>query len=371
MSTEEITVKINIIDIIRILSTFFVFNLHVAEQSNQLVPIWSYSRFTIIFKTPAWAAVWIFFILSGYTNALGFTNGKYELNFKGITEFYKKRILKTYIPTMCFFVAMTILVQPQFIVNNSVSVWFRLMLCTYNGDPGGNGIGSTWFVFSLMWLYMLMPIIYYVIKKLSRIVSPTVLIFVTIFAGAVLRMMMLSSGADWYTSVYTPFYMNLDLFCVGVIMTQINNKLVNTKVNRDVIIVSLSIVILFSNMYLYYIGCGWSYALYRYLYPSVYCILICIVLYNYRNLKIICYNNQKKLKKVTIYITNFFARISFEFYLFHSIIMSRIVTVFKCEKNPILNYYKLLLYVGVVTLIFAYGFSRVFRVNNNTAQHEK
>lgn len=90
---KEIT--FDIIDFLKCVSAFMVFFLHVTIFSgvqfagNQFLQY--YPKF-FFFYTPAWAGVWIFFLVSGFLAGIGFLNRRYLLEKSSILTYYKKKL---------------------------------------------------------------------------------------------------------------------------------------------------------------------------------------------------------------------------------------------------------------------------------------
>ena len=83
------------INLLRVMATLMVFFLHACLFngkdfiSGQM--FFDYP-FSFVFKTPAWAGCWIFFIISGYLAGLGYRNKRYELTVQDSIKYYKKKI---------------------------------------------------------------------------------------------------------------------------------------------------------------------------------------------------------------------------------------------------------------------------------------
>jgi len=130
-----------------------VFFLHASLFDGKNFPagiVFKEYPFAFIFKIPAWAGCWIFFVLSGYLAAKGFVSNHYNLGLRGILYWYKMKIKKIYIPTLIFIVGVSILSYPEFLIKNNIELLYYFLSCTYYGAPGVDGIGVTWFVFTLM-----------------------------------------------------------------------------------------------------------------------------------------------------------------------------------------------------------------------------
>lgn len=69
---------------LRSLAVLCVFLLHVSLFTYRLGFV--YDKYTWPIKTPAWSAVWILFIVSGYFIGKGFYQQKYTYNMSAINE---------------------------------------------------------------------------------------------------------------------------------------------------------------------------------------------------------------------------------------------------------------------------------------------
>lgn len=146
---------INTIRVIAVLMVYFLHSLLFMGKDFPMSQILEQYPITFLLFTPAWAGCWIFFLISGYLAGVNFVNGKYALNRDGICKYYKRKIGKVYIPTILFIGFAVVMVEPSFF--SYENVWLKLITCTYYGEPGFYGVGATWFVFTLMWLYLLAP----------------------------------------------------------------------------------------------------------------------------------------------------------------------------------------------------------------------
>ncbi len=368
------------IDFLRILATLIVFMLHTTIFTTHYVDLWG-SKWpaVFIFKTPAWAGVWIFFILSGYLIGKGWVNQSYKLTIKGASNFYLKRITKVLIPTWFFIFLCCVLVFPEFVLENP-TVIVRFLTLTYNGNPGVDGVGATWYIFSIMQLYLIAPIIYFLLEKINK-KSSNLLIIVLVFiviAGMLYRVMLFKIGADWSSLVYTPSFSNLDLFTSGFILSYItNNKTKITFANQltEIIIHKIKLSRLKSGsvillMALIIINC-WLYFtdqifIYQYILPSVYIFIVCFYLFVFEY----CHSILGRSKFAAIDVIkfgasnlmHFLSNISFEFYLFHSLVLNRIIRAFTII-SPIAFHVKVLIYAAIFTVILAYGYSKIIKRN--------
>lgn len=267
---------VNVIDFLKIVAALCVFVLHVSIFTNQIS-----DNSTIFangymknFSTPAWGGVWIFFFVSGFTLATGFPI-KYGYTSDKLKEYYLRRMQKIWLPTVVFNLVLCLFSYPDFIPNNP-AVLLEWLVCSFNGNPGVDGVGATWFVFTIMWLYVFFPLMNFIADKVSKCGNKTVvfLLVLTVLMGLAFRMTGKIMGWDWYSFVYTPPYANFDLFFCGVLVKHIKAR---RKSCNSVKIASVALLILFISFN------SWTYDLwfYPYLYPSIYIFILSLVVYTW------------------------------------------------------------------------------------------
>ena len=326
-----------------------VFFLHTSIFTNSKGILFD-NKFVKLFQTPAWAGVWMFFILSGYLTGKSFCDKRYSYTFEGLCMFYKVKFKKIIIPTFSFIFICCVLVYPSFIKNNPMFL-IKILTFTYNGGPGVDGIGATWYIFTLVQLYFIAPLLCFICEKLSKNIwwlgSSLILI---IIMGLGYRLFCYRYGIDWYQFVYTPVYANFDLFFGGILCSFVSKKVFFTCKSE---IKKISLVILFCFIFINILTYG-MFFVYQYIYPSVYLLCLIFVFLSYSD-EMLPYKNNNWFE----FIINKFAGLSFEFYLFHSLILYVILPAFDVGNIYILHF-KLLLIGGFLTLICSYGFHRIF-----------
>lgn len=293
------------IDCLRIIALFMVVTLHwliFAKPHMRDDALW-----VGLFYTPAWAGVWIFFLIGGYLAGKSFVSGRYELTILGIKKYYVRRFVRLAPSYYLFCFLCIIFFNPTF----PFSFWqtcLEILTFTYNGIPGVIGIGATWYISTTMQLYILAPLFISILLILKKYIN-IVFIFL-IFLGSLLRIISYLFSIDFYT-IYTSFYGNIDIFLCGICINFINIK---QKINKLYIHISASILIC-TNMILYFIESYLSMFIYQYILPTIYILIFSIIIYNAKNSN----------KKNTININNLFYKyinkisyISLGIYLWHS-----------------------------------------------------
>lgn len=170
-----------------------------------------------------------------------------------------------------------VLIQPDFL-NNNPDFLFKVLTFTYNGNPGFDGPGATWYVSTLLQLYLVAPfvcrVLHILFKNINEVrrqhIIALLLIFSCVALGLLSRYFSWKRGVDWYSQVYVPFYMNLDLYISGILLNYILplEKSENSKALIKKICVYLFLLgfILF-NIWIYYRE---NYFVYQYILPSLY-----------------------------------------------------------------------------------------------------
>lgn len=358
--------QVDPINIYRIIAVVCVFFLHTSIFSGQLG--FAYSEENWFLQTPAWAAVWLFYLLSGYLIGKGFISGRYKENgqytLKSVLNFYINRFLKVGLPTWIFSFLAIILQDPAFGVNNK-AVFFKILTFRYYNAPSSTIIGATWYVSTLMWLYLFAPFFAFLIEKVFGLLTKrkyqnlyvSMLFFTILLLGLLLRIYCYKRGFDWSSRVYVPFYCNLDIYICGMLIncfSSIKNKKVVNIMSCTAFFFLVMTVIL--NSRIYYLGAYDTcyMILYQYVFPSVYIMIGAFYLYCFGNNKQYDYEklSVKMLVRNPLRIIDWLSSISFEFYLMHSLVLNCIY-LYISAASPLYLHLKLLASAFVVTVILA------------------
>ncbi len=359
--------SVDALNMLRVIATFCVFILHTLSASGMLLNLYYIImdwKWVAIFNTPAWAGVWILFILGGYLAGKSFATGRYSYTLKDTGRYYLTRIKKTYIPTMVFIFVFSIFKNPSWLINNP-KVLLQMLLLTYNGKPGLSGEGHLWFVFPMMMLYIIVPLASYIMEKLSKKVPSFVFIVLAVViavAGLTYRLLAAEYGLDWYSHVYTSAYGNLDLFLAGLVFSFFtrNRKEGNKKLRISAkIIASIAILSMIEiNCHIALLGKNF---VYKNIFPTIY-VVICLFYFfafDYEREKKNALPTLSNIRKNPLRIIDWFSGISLYFYIFHALVYNQYKMIM-VEKN----FFYLILYllfVLVMSTILGYGFSRIFR----------
>ena len=199
-------------NILRAVAILCVFGLHAvilskAARPGTILPAFLY--------TPAWLSMWMLFALSGFLLGKRFYCHQYE-GAKGSWNFICRRF-KRLAPSYFFFLLIVLLFHnPLFFISNGWLLDLRLISFTYNGIPGIDGVGATWFVSTIMQLYVMLPFFYhFLLKKIS--VRYTLWVWgAIVLLGLGVRLV--STNLDWYVWTYTFSVANLDIFLAPFVL---------------------------------------------------------------------------------------------------------------------------------------------------------
>lgn len=205
------------INLYRCVAVLLVFSLHACILNGKAFTcpdMLKESSLAFLFWTPAWGGVYFFWLLSGYLAGKGYVDGRYGTSLSETWRYYKKKLMNVYVPTMCFNVAVGVASFPDFFPQNWIALR-QMLTFTYNGAPGVNGIGATWFVFTLMWFYLFTPLFCRAAIKIGSKRKIGCLLFLMMMGEAVYRLYAGYHRLDWYTMVYTTPLANIDMFFCG------------------------------------------------------------------------------------------------------------------------------------------------------------
>lgn len=338
------------LNLLRVVACLMVFMLHTSIFTELKGPLFT-NQFVKLLRTPAWGGVFIFMITSGYLAGNSFCHKKYIYSLESIYDYYEKKFFRVIVPTFSFIFLCCVLCYPTFVKDNPIFL-SKILTFSYNGIPGMNGIGACWYVFTLVPLYLLAPLFCYISEKISNKGNLIFYFFpIIVFLGFFYRYYCFKHGIDWYSNIYTPFYANIDLFWGGILINYIRKKIPNAVNLID--IKKISLFVLFLSIFINILTYDNTY-LYQIVYPTIY-LLLCGFTFMAFSDESIPHNNANIFE----FVINKFAELSFEFYLFHSLVLSIILPAFN-YKNLFYLHIKLLFIGGLISLILSYGFHRIF-----------
>lgn len=331
--------KVDMLNILRVIAFLMVFFLH----SKIFIPVnWNenFNNAWIIY-TPAWAGVWIFFILSGYGIGSGFVNKKYQVSCDGILKYYCKRIMSIVPLYWLYLLVVIVFVRPDIIIPSQQNIVYllKLFLFNYQEEFYSTEFGLAWYMTTLMRLYLIAPLIYYVINRFLKtkkriIISGIALISIGIVARCLVGYHIAKTGVgDWSPNIYKPFYFNLDIFGIGILLSFLKKKV---EANKNKLFDKLSflkpvpfilfIMLVLSNSYIYYAssynGKNLMY-IYEYIFPTVYIIISSLYIYTYDINRTFEYSKLSKddLHHNKLRIFDYFKYVQGEMYFFHSTVL--------------------------------------------------
>lgn len=360
----ERKIRPDAINCLRVLAALMVFLFHTSLFMNDPGELNDHGVWTILVRPSAWAGVWIFFLLSGYLCGRGFLTGRYPLTWRGVGAFYLRRIRKVWFPTLCFILLCLVLIYPTYLSENPGLIW-KFLLCTYRGIPGVNGIGATWFIFTLMWLYFVSPLVALGVKALAR--KPgllTAAFFALVLLGCGYRFLADRMGWDWAQHVYGSPYGNFDLFACGMLLNAIVAQSKARQVQPGTLVkclglLAVAFVFLFGG-YCNYTTLPVFSGLHTRVLPSL-TILGC-------GLFLYCFDREsgwlpavpeKSFFGLCCRCVNGLSGLAFAFYLFHSVVLYAISQNI-VSGGGAKEYFTLLFFAAVLTLIMSYGWNRIF-----------
>jgi len=385
----------NAINVLRVVACFMVLILHTLIHTKSMgFNLYAYEHthpWIFLLKTPAWAGVWIFFILSAYLAGRGFFLGRYEYSARGFGRYYVKKVLRIIIPVYAFIILVCTLVFPKFLYENPIAIK-RLLLFRYTGSPGVAGIGVLWYISTVMPIYILAPFICLALDKTLGVLckkKPTAgkltaaaLLLAIVALGYVNRILLLRSGVGWYLKVYVSTLANFDLFLCGFLLNFITLKdnpqkklpewaRLCVKIGISLL---LTMVIAYT-CYLYFVGEPYDASLlnrYRYHMPTAFLISVCLYLF--------AFDYEKPLRQAPLTLENtiknplrildFLAGISFEIYMFHSVIYECIQPCFT-PIETIGGHVGFILLGTLLSSLFGYAFHRIFQPQKHPPREKK
>lgn len=322
----------DVFNVLRVIALFCVLGIHskivIAANGGTFFPWFQY--------TPAWAAMWMFFIMSGFLLGKGFFNNKYDFSSaKGFFDFYKSRFIRVAIPYFLLLFIIFLFINPAWFGTVGDYTLLKLLFFNYDGRPGTPGVGATWFISTIIQLYLLAPFVYKFI--FSKIKNKKTALFVGLGLVAFGVFERVFIHANWKNSlywVYTNAICNLDVFFVGMLLNIITRGNQNTKIKQCIKPIGWMLLIGFILLNSYYLSVDKHFFAYATYYPTIYLMLYAILLYCYDTVqrippeKIDC----KTVLKNPLRIFDAIALVSFSAYLYHSNIYSVVPKILQATQ---------------------------------------
>ena len=356
-------VQRNSINILKVIAAFMVFMLHSTIFEPDLLILLASNKFAFIFVPSAWAGVWIFFIVGGYLAGKGFSLGRYQLSKEGIKKYYIQRLKKVVIPTMLFIIICVLLIYPDFVIYTP-NILLKYILFSYNGTPGVDGIGATWYVSQLIFFYLISPGLAFLAHKFLKGKKLMVGIFIGIMVilGFLYRLFGYYIDLDWYTNIYTPWYGNIDLFVSGFLLAYIDRKSESRVVNMFSVL--LLFIIIFVNCFFYrrmLFGDSQATIYNLYFFQSIYLIGTLFYLYSFSNADM---KMDQENNNIFLRIINKFSTISFEFYLLHSLVLHLWASFIQTyiDVTTILGHIEYMFIIAIIAIFLSILLKQLFEI---------
>jgi peptidoglycan/LPS O-acetylase OafA/YrhL len=219
---------------LRGLACLVVIFYHVAPPRNFIV--YKNYDFSWILFGHGYVAVLVFFCLSGYLMGKAFYSGRYTLNKKGIFIFFRNRFLRIF-PLYYFSVLiLAVFVYTPILQINNWGYLLRLCTFTFNQSLTVNFSGSFWSLSTEVQFYLIVPLIYAVLKnRLQRKRQVIVVFGLILLLDFLLRITLTfifqtqGNYHNYIRYIYTPLLTNIDVFMCGFLV----NALLRCKTNID------------------------------------------------------------------------------------------------------------------------------------------
>ncbi len=352
----------NAVSFLRVLAAGMVFLLHATPFLSDPEMLHQHGPLASLLTPSAWGGVWIFFFTSGYMAARGFLSGRYDTSPRGALRFYWRRIRRVWFPTICFLLLCCTIAFPWFVKENPGTL-LRFLTCTYAGEPDVDGIMATWYVFTLMWVYLAAPPFAFALRKLGgRRAALKALFCALLLLGTAYRLLAWRLELDWHVFVYTSPYGNLDLFLAGMTAAALNAAPAEARTPaarpraRWIAALALAAVVLLGG-YFTYLRTEWAIIVHARVLPAAFALAAALFLAAFDRPDALL--AKTRLGGACCRTIDFFASISFGFYLFHSLLLHTI-SPYLIGAGGFVEYVIVIAGAFAVTLPFAYAFTRLF-----------
>lgn len=352
---NNLTLNSTVLNILRVYATALVFFCHSTIIAKECFGFKLHGLWRLI-NTPAWGGVWMFLAIGGFLAAYGFDQRNYTLDKKGIMKYYKGRIIKVLIPTYIFLSLMYIFnMQEAQVKWTTILQW---LTCTFQGGGAGiKRVGATWYVFILMWLYLLTPILlkwlyFFEEKHKGKEIKSYLRVLLLICGiGVVFRLggVFLNVYVDDKT-YYNWFYANvtgtIDLYLIGIIGERIMHFV--PPIDSEMILkyrkYAMWTLIITTCMFLGNVS--YQSHLYKMIGPYLFSLssILIVITYSYS----IKSNNIKASRFCDI-----IAPYTFMFYLWHSPLLGFVADKLLVE-NVYLHYFAMQIIGGMITAYIAF-----------------
>lgn len=360
---QDIKNNPNIFNILKSLAMLSVFGVH------SLICIRSYYpdiNFPWCFYTPAWAAMWMFFILSGYLLGKGFYNKKYQTDFSGIIIFWINRLIRILPPYFIFLLIMLLFVYTSEFAKEHFYSLIPLLTFTDNiaaiTSHAKVPLAYLWFISAIIQLYFLAPLVFKYI--LSKINFNKVLAFLLIAGlGLGIRLiynyLKMDNMETYFNNVLIPSWTNLDLFFGGMLLNTLTINSDDNAIKTWLRPISFILLIVTLVLFTYNLKFGFSW-FYKFIGPSLVLILMAFVIYSfdYKNKPLQQPLSPIAIMKNPLRLLDAFGNIVLGFYIYHSYLLTVPLRIYKASGGGQFSDLFILMSVPLtgfcITLVVAY-----------------
>jgi len=171
------------------------------------------------------AAVFVFFLLSGYTIGLGFASGKYQITPRSLVKFYINRFIR--IAPIYYFALLVCIFylyrEFQFTTEQIV----RLFTFTAQQPYIFLRLFPLAILSTEMQFYVVAPLLFIFIKQLCKKMPMWFVGYLVFIIGAIIRFVIFLHGggelSTYVASIYTTVYGNIDIFLFGMLIAMAVN----------------------------------------------------------------------------------------------------------------------------------------------------
>ena len=182
------------------------------------------ASFEFLISGTAPAAVWGFFILSGYLIGKGFLSGRYTLHREGIVAFYRNRLLRILplyyvVLAACCFFGSTGVYAATHAEHHTVTALI-LFFANLIGPITIASAGVFWSLSTEMQFYTFAPLLARAIRIIDRIDQVAAVLMFALLISVAWRFVAWQHDADntnWIYDVFFPIWSNAEFFIVGML----------------------------------------------------------------------------------------------------------------------------------------------------------
>lgn len=314
--------KLDLLNLLRVVMALVIFEIHVCNYS--ISRGMTLNLFTFWLSTPWWLGNWVFFMISGYVLGKGFRSGKYTTDKKGIFHFYFRRFTRVCIPAWIIMLFLFSLGFMKEMVSQK-QVLFRLLTFRYYGGLSEAGTGAFWYLSALVKFYLLTPFICIAMKKLhiSDRKSGSAAFAAVSISGFLYRLFIYGMKLDYYSNVLISVLGNFDFFVCGMLLNFVISepnkkecKISERRHGNTAVLFLLAVVCSGCFINYHYDELRW---LRNYICPTA----AIYAIGWYFNIA-----SEKTSRESSFgYFVDAFAKISFSFFLLHSVILVNLASV--------------------------------------------